>query len=452
MKHFFSITQAIALLLLGSCVTVPHDGGLPDVQRELRVRSNQTVELTPPAMADDERVLTTLRTRKLDAETAVGIALMNNPQIQVELTQLGLARADLLEASTIRNPILGGEIRFPGSPVRPYELTLTQSILDIVQLPRRRAAARAAFGAAKLRVAAEVLGTAAAVRADFFDLVAASQHVSMNRTIIEAAKASADLTRKQHVAGNITDLDLENQQAQYEQAKLDLARSEEEVLIARETLIRALGLRDTTINWQIEDDFQRPPATEMSEADLAQMLATRRLDIAAARREVEAAERLLPIARLSAIGDIDAGVHRERDAEGPTTTGPEVTIPIPIFNRGAAARARAEAQLLMRRQQLSAITAAASSEVRAAQDRLLSARGRVEYYRDVLIPRRQRIVALTQLEHNAMVAGFFQLIQARQNEASAGRDYIDAQRDYWIARTNLDRALNGIPEKRQGGQ
>ena len=116
MKHFFSIAL---LLLLGSCVTVPRDGGLPDVQRELRARGNQTVELTPPATADDERVLATLRTRKLDTETAVGIALMNNPQIQIELAQLGLARADLLEASTIRNPILGGEIRFPGSPVRP---------------------------------------------------------------------------------------------------------------------------------------------------------------------------------------------------------------------------------------------------------------------------------------------------------------------------------------------
>src|SRR6266487_2201253 len=78
MRHFFSI----ALLLLGNCVTVPRDGGLPDVQRELRARSNQTVELMPPAMADEERVLTTLRTRKLDAETAVGIALMNNPQVQ----------------------------------------------------------------------------------------------------------------------------------------------------------------------------------------------------------------------------------------------------------------------------------------------------------------------------------------------------------------------------------
>ena len=73
-----------------------------------------------------------------------------------------------------------------------------------------------------------------------------------------------------------------------------------------------------------------------------------------------------------------------------------------------------------------------------------AARARVEYYREVLLPRRARIVELTKLEHNAMVVGVFQLLQARQNEAEAQRDYIEAQREYWSARTDLDRALNGI--------
>jgi len=72
------------------------------------------------------------------------------------------------------------------------------------------------------------------------------------------------------------------------------------------------------------------------------------------------------------------------------------------------------------------------------------ARARVEYYRDVIIPRRQRIVELTKLEHNAMLVGVFQLLQAKQNEAQVRRDFIDAQLDYWAARNNLDRALNGI--------
>ena len=68
----------------------------------------------------------------------------------------------------------------------------------------------------------------------------------------------------------------------------------------------------------------------------------------------------------------------------------------------------------------------------------------MEYYRDVLLPRRARIVDLTKLEHNAMLVGVFQLLQAKQNEAEAQRNYIEAQRQYWSARINLDRALNGI--------
>jgi cobalt-zinc-cadmium efflux system outer membrane protein len=63
------------------------------------------------------------------------------------------------------------------------------------------------------------------------------------------------------------------------------------------------------------------------------------------------------------------------------------------------------------------------------------------------VPRRQRIVELTKLEHNAMLVGVFQLLQAKQNEAQARRDFIDAQRDYSSARNNLDRVLNGVADQ-----
>jgi cobalt-zinc-cadmium efflux system outer membrane protein len=90
------------------------------------------------------------------------------------------------------------------------------------------------------------------------------------------------------------------------------------------------------------------------------------------------------------------------------------------------------------------LLAESSSQLRTARSVVAEARARVEYYRDVIVPRRRRIVELTKLEHNAMVAGIFQLLQATQSEAQARRDFIDAQRDYWIARNNLDRVLNGI--------
>ncbi len=95
-------------------------------------------------------------------------------------------------------------------------------------------------------------------------------------------------------------------------------------------------------------------------------------------------------------------------------------------------------------QRYAALTVNARSEVRAARERMVEARARAEYLRDVVVPRRQRILQLTQLEYNAMLRGVFQLIQAKQNEATAQRDSILAQRDYWVARAELDAAMSGV--------
>lgn len=442
-------TATLLIALLTGCATVPREGGIADVQREVAARTNQNIEVRSRASnTDDDRVRGMLG-GELDADKAVAIALLNNPRVQVALADLGLARADLIEASTIHNPILGAEIRFPGSPARPYEVTLTQSILDLVFLPRRRSAGLAAFEAAKFRAASAVLTIAADVRAGYYDLLAATQHISMDRVTLESAKAAAELALRQHEAGNITDLDLENQQAMYEQAKVDLSRSEEQALLLREALIRDMALRDSSMEWKIASSFPALPAAEPTDAELQALLAARRLDIAATQRDVDAARRRLPAARAEAIGDVSAGVHRERDADGTVTTGPEIQIPIPIFNRGLAARSRLEAQRLRAEQELALLTASAASEARAARQAVVAARGRVEYYRDVILPRRKRIVDLTQVEHNAMLAGTFQLLQARQNEAEARRESIDAQREYWISRVNLDRALSGISDEQR---
>lgn len=431
------------LLMLGGCASVPHDAGIADISHTVRERTNQNVEWQSTAtMADDSRVAAMLD-QPLDADRAVALAMVNNPRLQIILADLGVARAELIEASTIPNPIIGGEIRAPGGPFKPFELSLTQSLIDLISLPRRRQLGAARFEASKARISAEVVRFAAEVREQYYKLVAASQNLAMSRTISQTTRTSTELAIRQHAAGNITDLDLEREQAVYEESKLELAQSEAEVVLMREALIRALGLRDASRNWSIEEQFPQPPQQELSDQEIDALAQTRRLDIVLAQREVEAAQRALPLARRSSIGDVVAGVHREREPEGKVTTGPALELPIPIFNRGRGARLRAEAELLRARQRLALLTSAASSEIRAARQHLAASRARVEYYRDVLLPRRVRIVELMKLEQNSMLAGIFQVLQARQDEVHARREYIDAQRQYWMARNDLDRALNG---------
>jgi cobalt-zinc-cadmium efflux system outer membrane protein len=437
-------TQILLLsLFLVSCVSVPRDAGLTDVRQAVTMRTNQSLEWT----MNDERMRAMLAD-ELTADEAVAIAVANSPRLQATLAELGIARAELIDASTITNPVFEFELRIPGEPYRPYELRLAQTLIDLIQLPRRKAIGRAAFDAAQMRVSAEVLRYAAEVRSSYFDVLAATQHVAQSRTITEAARTAAEVAIKQHQVENITDLDLENEQALYEQAKLDQARAERQLLVAREALMRAIGLRDATLEWRVPATFPELPPSERDQQQLEQLAAQQRLDLAIARRGVEIAERGVPAARLAALGEIDVDVHYEREPSGEHTVGPGVQLPIPIFNTGRAARTRAEAQYLRARAMLEALEAESSSQLRAARVTLEEARARVEYYRDVLLPRRRRIVELTKLEHNAMLVGIFQLLQARQNEADAQRDFIEAQRDYWSARTDLDRALQGIAEQR----
>lgn len=440
-KRMTSVVGAAAAALFVSCASVPRDAGMSDVQQAVATRTNQTVDVS--AKANEER-LRAMLADELTPDEAVAIAVANNPRLQVTLSELGIARADLIEASTITNPVFEFEWRVPGEPYHPYELRLAQSLIELIQLPRRRAIGRAAFDAAQMRVSSNVLRFAADVRSSYFDLIAATQHVAQSRTIVEAARTAAEVAVKQHQAENITDLDLENEQALYEQAKLNLARAERQLLVAHEALMRAMGLRDTAAEWRVPETFPELPANERDQQQLEQLAAQQRLDLAIARREVEIAEKRVPIARLAALGEVDVDVHFEREPSGEHTVGPGIELPIPIFNTGRAARTRAEAEYLRARHTLAALESESSSALRAARATLDEARARVEYYRNVLLPRRGRIVELTKLEHNAMLVGIFQLLQARQNEADAHSDYIEAQREYWSARTDLDRALQGI--------
>lgn len=444
MKYVVPASVAAAALLMGGCVSIPRDAGFSDVRQSVMDTTKQPIAWDPsrPVQPPDDSAIVSMLHGELTADRAVQIAFANNRDLLATLETLGIARADYIAATTIRNPILDAEIRFPGVPAKPFETGLTQTLLDILQLRTRRLFGRAQFEAARVRIAGAVINFAAEVRTDYYDLLAARKLLARAETIMRAQEAATELARRQHDAGNISDLDLENQQALYEQEKLDFARAQLEELQARELLTADLGLMNRT-DLNLPHDFPPFVATDPTPAEIDQQVMASRLDIRAAQQQLEAARRGLPLARVAVFEDLVVGVHHDREPEGTKTTGPSIGIPIPIFNRAAAQRTRTVAMFREAQQRLAALTINARSEARAASERLIEARSRMMYLRDVVIPRRTRILLLTQQEYNAMLRGVFQLIQARRDLTEAEREQIFALRDYWVARTDLETALLG---------
>lgn len=451
MKKFTGVLIVPALtaaaVFSGGCATAPRDAGFGDVARSVQEHNGAHIEWNRESgRAQIEKTVRKLLEQKLTAGTAVQISLLNNQDLQATISGLGIAEADLVEAGLLKNPLLTGEIRFPGNPLEPYELTLAQDFLSVITIPLRRKVARAQLEEAKLRVTSAVLQLAAQTREDFYGLAGAQQALALRQTLGGAAQAAADLAGKQYAAGNITEFDLASERSAASRTEVEVAESEMEVATVRGRLDRLMGL--SAANWEIAPDLPPLPDRELPLAGLEDMALREREDLAAAKMETKAAARAYPLAKFTAIDEAALGLHQERDAAGDRTTGPAISLSIPIFNWGQAARLRARTRYEQSLERLNALAVNVRSQVREQWERLAAVRRLALDYQKNLVPLNRRLVALAQTQYDSMGIGVFQLLETKQNEIRTEAGSIAARRDYWITRAQLEQAVGGrLPDE-----
>jgi cobalt-zinc-cadmium efflux system outer membrane protein len=259
---------------------------------------------------------------------------------------------------------------------------------------------------------------------------------------LESAQAAAELSARQKRAGNINVLDQSMQEEIKQDAFLDLTRLASDLSTEKENLLRLLGVEpEGTALTLAEAPTDLPSAANSREA-LSRTPSTGQPDLAAASEQVEVADNALWSARLERLPSLRGGFVLETEASR-EFAGPKIQLELPLDLGGnAVGKARNERDAALHR--LAARRARVIAETRAAHARMETARAAAVYYRDTVIPLRERIVDETLKHYNFMLQGVYQLIGAWRNECAARRGFIDARRDFWIARAQLERAL-GAP-------
>ena len=429
---------------LAGCAHVDLNPAFRELANTVHLRTGKHVQWNRGSTEDAQAqaAVASLLSRPLTADSAVQIALLNNHNLQATYEDLGIAQADLVEAGLLRNPIFTFERRLPGQAL---EADLLKEFIDILLLPLRKRIAAAQFEAAKLRVGHEILNLAGEVRAAFYEHQGDQQLVDLRKTVAEATERSAETALRMQQAGNLKNLDLATEQASHAQAKIELAKAQSEAVQTREKLNKLMGAFGAQTNWTVASRLPELPGGDVSTSQLESRAIQQRLDLAAARQQFIAEARARGIARAEAIlQGAEFGGHYEHEIEGSVhSIGPSVNVPIPIFNQGQPAVARSSAKLRQSEQRYLALAADVRSDVRAARDKMLLSRRQVEYFKSTALPTRTRVTEESQLEYNAMQIGPFQLLQAKQEEVKTGAESVEALRDYWVARAELEKAVGG---------
>ena len=454
---------SIGFLFLNGCASMALDAGFQDVRSTVEDRNQAKIFWNNGTELDKEaaKKLGSLLNRKLTADDAVQIALLNNRDLQSMYSDLGVAQADLVQAGLLSNPIFDAVVMFPTSGRgRPdLELSAAMNFLNIFYIPLRKRVAAARFEETKTRVTGAVLDFAGRVRSAFYAYEADEQMLELRQTIVQALDASFEIARRLSEAGNITDLDLARERAQFEAAKLALRAAEVSVRQSREELNVLMGLWGAQTQWQSGGRLPEIPEQTLETKDIERLALERSLDLVQTRQRVIGAGEELGLTRWTTLlPDFSAGPKGERN-DGAWEVGPQLEFAIPLFDQGQARSGRAAAELRRFQQEYYALGVRIRAQARAVRDRLEGGSDRAMYYRDILMPLHERIVNEAQLQYNAMQLGPFQLLRAREQQIQTAVAYIEALRDYWFAREDLGQLLSGrlprsgaVPARTTSGQ
>jgi cobalt-zinc-cadmium efflux system outer membrane protein len=442
-----TVAIGLATSALVGCATVPKNAGFSDVQKLVADRIGEPVQWNGNTV-DDQTVqadVDHMLTQDLTVDQTVQIALLNNRHLQATFEDLGISQAELVQAGLLKNPVFSGSWRFPNRPPShtDAEYAVSEDFLDLLVLPLRKHVAAQAFEDTKKSVAEKVLGFAVDTKTAYFTLQAREQLLTRLRLIVDLNQTAAELAKRQHEAGTLNELGAMSQQAIYDQSRADLAQTEAQLTTDREHLNRLLGLWGNQTQWKIAAQLPPIPAQEIPLDHLESLAIRQRLDLAASRAQVAAFAQFVGVTETYRyFASVDVGVDTEKSPDGQNVTGPTLDLQLPIFDQGQAQVAKVQAQFRQVQRRFEAMAVDARSEVREARDRMMANRSLAEYYK-VLLPERMRILNLTMQQYNGMLKGPYDLLLAKQNEVATEQSYIDAWRDYWIARIELERAVGG---------
>lgn len=434
---------SVALVVLGvtGCASVPADWGRQDAAARVAERGR------PSTMsADAPTLVPRLLGAPLTADSAVQLALMNNPDLRRHASQLGIAAAELYDAGRLANPSfsltrLAGDSS-AGANVPQLTLGIAFNFVNLLFLPANTRFAAAQFESAKLEFGAAAMDLAADVEAAWYEAVGAEQLARMREAARQAQGASAALAQRYFEAGNISARALAMERSAASQATLAAISARAASVEARIRLNRLMGLPADPQRWTLAARLAEPLAVDEDVAGLTRLALESRLDVIALRRRSQALSDRFGITRATRwVNGVEIGVERERDFDGALDVGPTLSLELPLFNWGGGRVAAIHAAFDRAEADLDARVLDVSNDVAAAASRASARRDLAHEYRDALVPQREAIVARMQEEQNYMLIGVFEVLAAKQQAYEAYSGYIEAVRDYWVARSHLTRVV-----------
>ena len=474
---------SIAPLALGGCATVNPRLDYERVERHVTEATGQERLYRPE---DDEMVAETVAGLCRDGITAaeaVEIGLLNSPTLQAAFMDVGMARADAVQAGLFSNPFVGISARFPdGGGLANIEASVAHNIAELWQIPIRQHAALRTVDRSILDLARTAARLAADAKTAYYEAVGAEERHRIAQENLVIAQDLLELTLASQEAGAANELDVNLSRSVALNADIEVERARLAFADARRALATLLGLVSRADDLILVDSLPDAYPTIADAPSLIELAKSWRLDLRAAREGVALAQARLDeqhrlvyptvelglelerAERRSQSGrDVPADTARASIANGGLTApgiqprsqrrsergqdtifGPSLDVELPIFDQNQAQIAKAQYALQQAYKKLDAVDRAVTQEVRGAADRALTAWKLMGMFRERSIPLAQSNLDLSREAYRAGRASFLSVLEAQRFSLETRSGLVAASQAAAVAVPELERTI-GLP-------
>jgi outer membrane protein, heavy metal efflux system len=358
----------------------------------------------------------------LAIEEAVGMALWNNPDFQVALASLGLARADLVDAGLLKNPVFS--LLFPWGP-KQLEFTLTWPIDALWQRPKRIEDARLNAEAIAEQLVGSGLRVIADVRLAFFEALVTERRLALATDQAGVGAEAAKLAEGRLRAGDISEFEARlarTDAIRLEAARLTRVAAHDLALVRLRTL---LGLESDGQTLTLIEPGLASAEGCPEGPNLLQSAMAARPEVRAAELQIEAAGARAGLEK-ARIFTLTAALDANAEGSEGFEMGPGVAVELPLFSQNQGRRARAAAEMEQAARRYVAVRATVAGEIGAAVIALTEARNTARLLSDDVAASLSTARQQAERLYSAGEISLLDLLQTRQRLIDIEATRVDA--------------------------
>lgn len=378
----------------------------------------------------------------LTEDEAVAIALWNNAQFQADLVALGFARADLIEAGLLRNPVLS--LLFPLGP-KQLEATLNLPIEFFWQRPKRIAGAKLNAEQVADNLIQHGLNLIREVRVAYAELILARERATIIEEEAVLRGEIAEIASARLKVGDISQLEETAFRLEAARTLESSIRFARDAKLAEEQLktLLGLGLKEDRVKLSLVPvSFEH----NLEPSDLLIRAFAARPDLRAAEIAIEAAGKRVGWER-SRIINLTAMLDANGEGKEGFEIGPGMLLELPILNWNNGKIARAQAELEQAARQYLAVKHRIAKEVLDAYARYLAAQQALKILRVDILPTALTATKNAEEAYSVGEISYLELLDFKRQLLDSRLRKAKAEADIRQADINLKHSMGFKPVK-----